>query len=236
VHCLGNHEFDYGWERILAYVDRADFDLVSANLRHSDGHGMVPPFVVQDVGPVRVAVVGAILEDLLGMLGSDSLGPWRAAPLTETLTPVVASAAAQADVVLVLGHLGAGEAEEILEALPDVAAVIQGHPHRAWDARVAELVDVPIGEATHEIARDELRYLRERVMRESTGADLAHMNRGGVRDVLPAGEILARNVWNVMPFDNLVLTTELRGSDIIPLHEIQLRGEPMDGFDAIDPE
>ena len=36
--------------------------------------------------------------------------------------------------VVVLGHLGNGEAERILAELPDVAVVVQGHPHRAWDA------------------------------------------------------------------------------------------------------
>jgi len=32
VHCLGNHEFDYGWRKIPEFVEVAAFDTVSANL------------------------------------------------------------------------------------------------------------------------------------------------------------------------------------------------------------
>ena len=35
-----------------------------------------------------------------------------------------------------------------------------------------------------------------------------------VRDVLPGGELLARHVWNVMPFDNRVVTLEIPGDQL----------------------
>jgi len=38
------------------------------------------------------------------------------------------------------------------------------------------------------------------------------MNAGGVRDRLPEGQLLARHVWNIMPFDNLVVTGRFKGS------------------------
>ena len=134
VHCLGNHEFDYGWEKIAEYVELSDFDTVSANLTDTDGRTLVPPYVVRQVGDLRIAVVGAITEKLLEVLQSSSLGPWRAAPLVATLRPVVEAAAAEADMVVVLGHLSGGEARAILERLPQVSVVVQGHPHAAWDA------------------------------------------------------------------------------------------------------
>ena len=40
-------------------------------------------------------------------------------------------------------------------------------------------------------------------MREETGADFAFMNAGGVRDVMPQGQLLERHIWNIMPFDNM---------------------------------
>jgi 2',3'-cyclic-nucleotide 2'-phosphodiesterase (5'-nucleotidase family) len=53
-------------------------------------------------------------------------------------------------------------------------------------------------------------------MREATGADFAFMNAGGVRDILPQGQLLARHVWNVMPFDNRVVTGRFKGRQLPP--------------------
>jgi 5'-nucleotidase / UDP-sugar diphosphatase len=89
----------------------------------------------------------------------------------------------------------------------DVAALVAD-----WEAKVAKVVDVPIGEARREIAGPDLKRLIERAMRDETGADFAFMNLGGVRDKLPQGRLLARNVWNVMPFDNVVVIGKFPGS------------------------
>ena len=36
-------------------------------------------------------------------------------------------------------------------------------------------------------------------MAEETGSDFAWVNLGNVRDVIPAGTILARTIWNILP-------------------------------------
>ena len=47
-----------------------------------------------------------------------------------------------------------------------------------------------------------------------TGADLAYLASGEIRDSLPAGELRARHVWNVMPFEDRVVVVELKGIDL----------------------
>src|ERR1019366_2224909 len=39
-------------------------------------------------------------------------------------------------------------------------------------------------------------------------------NLGGVRDLVPQGQLLVRNVWNIMPFDNLVVVGTFKGRDL----------------------
>ncbi len=91
----------------------------------------------------------------------------------------------------------------------DVAAQVA-----KWDARVAKMVDVPIGEARREVATLNLKSLIEEAMREATGADFAYMNPGGIRDRLRAGRLLARDVWNLMPFDNTVVVGRFKGAQL----------------------
>jgi len=83
-----------------------------------------------------------------------------------------------------------------------------------WDARVDKVVDVPIGEARSEYPQPRLKSLIEAAMKEATGAELAFMNPGGVRDRLRRGRLLARDVWNVMPFDNTVVVGKVKGKQL----------------------
>jgi 2',3'-cyclic-nucleotide 2'-phosphodiesterase (5'-nucleotidase family) len=96
-----------------------------------------------------------------------------------------------------------------------------------WEARVSALVDVPIGRASREIPRSEVQALMERAMLDRFPADFAFTNRGGVRDVLPEGELLARHVWNVMPFDNRVVTLEIPGDQLAALTDPSGRTNPV---------
>jgi hypothetical protein len=58
----GNHEFDFGVERILEHLDRADFPFLSSNIVEIDT-GRPPPWMdrsaVFNVNGVRVGVIGA---------------------------------------------------------------------------------------------------------------------------------------------------------------------------------
>jgi 2',3'-cyclic-nucleotide 2'-phosphodiesterase (5'-nucleotidase family) len=96
-----------------------------------------------------------------------------------------------------------------LPPAPDVARLVD-----AWEKKVAKVVDVPIGESRREFREAEVKVLLERAMAEESGADLAYMNLGGVRGFLPKGQLLARHVWTVMPFDNKVVTGTFRGRDL----------------------
>jgi 2',3'-cyclic-nucleotide 2'-phosphodiesterase (5'-nucleotidase family) len=83
-----------------------------------------------------------------------------------------------------------------------------------WEAKVSKIVDVPIGEAKRRFEKRDLQILIERAMAEETGSDLAWVNLGNVRDVIPSGTILARAVWNILPFDNAVVIGKFKGSQL----------------------
>jgi 2',3'-cyclic-nucleotide 2'-phosphodiesterase (5'-nucleotidase family) len=85
-----------------------------------------------------------------------------------------------------------------------------------WEAKVSKLVDVPIGESKRRLEKRELQALVERAMCEQTGSDLAWVNLGNFRDVIPAGPVLARAIWNILPFDNAVVIGKFKGSQLPP--------------------
>jgi len=74
-----------------------------------------------------------------------------------------------------------------------------------WEARVSSAVDVTIARAERKYGREDVRQLVEQALREATGASVAYTEKGWIRDEIPAGTVLLRHVWNVMPFDNAVV-------------------------------
>ena len=93
-----------------------------------------------------------------------------------------------------------------IEPQPDVARTV-----KHWEDQVTARVDAPLAISTRQFNKTEVKALIERALREQTGADFAHMNQGGVRDIVPKGQLLVRHIWNIMPFDNTVVVGTFKG-------------------------
>ena len=247
---------------------------------------------------MRIAVVGALLENVLNTTTLDRLGPYHANPTVETLRPIVGEAKQHADMVIVLGHLEKAEAESILRGLPDVSVVVIGHEHTPWkepieidgrfvihaegygrqvgrmvmqydtatrrimahewtgipvddslypadplvqaqvenwEAKVSILVEVPIGRSAKQFSKPEIKDLMERAMNDRFPSDFSFTNVSGVRDTLPEGQLFARNIWNVMPFDNHVVIAEISGDQLMQLEDPS-RPVKVAGTAKLDPQ
>jgi 2',3'-cyclic-nucleotide 2'-phosphodiesterase (5'-nucleotidase family) len=97
--------------------------------------------------------------------------------------------------------------ERRFQAAPDVATEV-----KRWEGEVTKRVDQPLGTSKRKLDKPEVKRLIEQAMREETGADFAFINLGGVRDIVPKGQLLVRNIWNIMPFDNRVVFGKFKGS------------------------
>ena len=277
AHCLGNHEFDYGWEKIAEFRRVTDAPILAANVLNAEGKRLVPATAVLTAGEIRIGIVGALTARLARLIKPAQSGPWRATPLVESLREPVAEMNATADLVVVLGHLFDDEDEAIRRALPDVDVLVGGHDHGGrdtellidgrigiklrpygrelgrldiafdrdagkivqhrwrriqvsqgrfppkpdiaalvdqWESKVSERVDVEIAECVRALGRDDVKRMIERALREATGAQIAYMNRGGVRDSLTEGTVMARHIWNILPFDNALVEATVRGDQL----------------------
>jgi len=61
-------------------------------------------------------------------------------------------------------------------------------------------------------------------MLQSTNADFAFLNLGGVRDELQKGPITYRNIFNVMPFDNQIVSFTVDGKFLKEIIEMRVSG------------
>jgi len=107
-----------------------------------------------------------------------------------------------------------------IEPAADVARQV-----KVWEDDVAARVDQPLAVAKRPFNKAEVKSLIERALRDETGADFSFMNLGGVRDALPAGQLLVRHIWDIMPFDNEVVVGTFKGRD---LPAVVVGGRPVD--------
>jgi 2',3'-cyclic-nucleotide 2'-phosphodiesterase (5'-nucleotidase family) len=113
---------------------------------------------------------------------------------------------------------------------PDTAAAVAG-----WEAKLSALLDVPIGRASRDIPREEVRSLVQQALVEQLAAEIGYYTRIGVRAAIPAGHLLARHMWNVSPLDDRAVTLDVTGAQLLALLD---PGQPptiAGSIGAIDP-
>lgn len=77
-----------------------------------------------------------------------------------------------------------------------------------------------------------LGHLIADAMRDESGADIAIMNAGGIRAGLPVGEVTYGTLLSILPFDNLIYTINVSGSQLKEALEwgVSRFPEPNGGF------
>jgi 2',3'-cyclic-nucleotide 2'-phosphodiesterase/3'-nucleotidase len=99
-----------------------------------------------------------------------------------------------------------------------------------WNRDVAPLATVPIGRNANRLTRSRageslVGNLVSDAIRNAAGADLALLNNGALRADLPEGTVTRGMIYDLMPFEITVVTTELTGAEVRRTIEEGLRHE-----------
>lgn len=128
----GNHDYNYGYARLVQLSMMMNNHLLSSNVTTKDGQNAFLPYIVLTKGGKRVAVVGASNPLLPDSIKSDYVSMLDFGGM-DAVKSAVAQADAESDAVIVLAHWGAGAAfmpdSTALAAIEGVDLVIDGHSH-----------------------------------------------------------------------------------------------------------
>lgn len=142
---LGNHDFDWGREKLARCVEASQAPVLAANLR-CDTTALkaiadkVRPFVIKEVDGVRVAIVGLTTPGVPNWSRPQLIRGMKFEPSVELLQRVLPELKRQKpDVIVLAAHQGhrnsaddhANEIFSITSWFPELAAIIGGHTHRA---------------------------------------------------------------------------------------------------------
>ena len=151
VATLGNHDFNYGPDRLVELTSKANYPYVSCNIT-KDGKLVFQPYVIKEVAGKKLAFVGVTTPKTVGYYSSTSLFMnakgkvnynFRAGKKNSTLFKTIQQYSDQAraegaDYVFLLSHFGQAkkyeswdEVTSLIAATKGIDAVLDGHSHDA---------------------------------------------------------------------------------------------------------
>lgn len=158
----GNHEFDYGLERLLAQQELADFPYLATNIVETatgEPPDWVTPSVVLDVDGVRVGVIGSALETTPELVRAGATEGLEFLPSAEGIAAESRRLRRQGvKVQIVVIHEGTANGADAVDGTPPVPwdgpiipiaesladttvdAIVAGHTHRISNLMVGDIL------------------------------------------------------------------------------------------------
>lgn len=105
--CIGNHEFEYGWQTFAALKNRVSFPVLGANLFYKDTQiPYTQPFAIFERNGVRLAVIGILGQDAATALIPSNIAGVDVLDPVPILTDLVPQLRRDVDLIVLLTHQG----------------------------------------------------------------------------------------------------------------------------------
>ncbi|MDP5274592.1 bifunctional metallophosphatase/5'-nucleotidase [Chengkuizengella axinellae] len=134
----GNHDFNFGFERMIEIKNELQFPILTANV-HKDGELVFDQYKVVEVGGKKIGLFGLIVpESKSNMNVIDSNGIMFEDPLiaSERVIPLLKEEGV--DAIILISHLGDEVDKELVQKVDGIDLVLSGHHH--WLYQEAEKV------------------------------------------------------------------------------------------------
>lgn len=129
----GNHDFNYGQDRLVELAGMMDVPVVSANVVKADGSELLVPYIMKDVEGKQVAIFGLSTPETVYKTHPKNVEGLSFEDPIEVAKQMVAELEGQSDMIIALTHLGVHEgnatSEMVAEAVSGIDLIIDGHSH-----------------------------------------------------------------------------------------------------------
>jgi 5'-nucleotidase len=299
---LGNHDFNYGKERLLELKDLSQVEMLSANIVDEKGVYVFTPYVIKEVGGVKVGIFGLTTPDAAFLTNPKNVVGITFQDPIEVSKKMIEELKDSTDVIVALAHIGMDESsvvtsKALAEAVEGIDIIVDGHSHSILEngevvnntliaqtgsydknlgyinielqngeiiSKTAELlkseaaavtvadpdlektiadIDATNAEVFNQVIAKTDVYLdgvRENVRtketnlgnlsadaaRAATGADVAFVNGGGIREDIPVGDITRGKIAAIFPFGNTIEVKKITGEDLLEMLEVSVSDYP----------
>ena len=141
AQAAGNHDFNYGYERLVELNELTNHPILSANVVGADGKTILPPYVIKNVDGLLVGIFGISTPETTYKTHPKNVEGLTFREPAEVAAEMVAELKGKVHVIIALVHLGIDEEETkeewrstyIAEHVPGIDLIVDGHSHTALD-------------------------------------------------------------------------------------------------------
>ncbi|MEE9609662.1 MAG: bifunctional UDP-sugar hydrolase/5'-nucleotidase, partial [Desulfatiglandales bacterium] len=130
---IGNHEFDFGIERLVKQKKQSKFPFLSANIRDKETNltaAIATPYVVEDVNGVKVGLIGLTTIDTPQTTKAENVSAFNFIPYKEALERIVPKVKGDgAELLVVVGHICADEMRALATTAANLGIAVIGGGH-----------------------------------------------------------------------------------------------------------
>lgn len=126
----GERELFVGKDKFMKIAEALKAPIVSANITDTAGKLLFKDRLVKQIGSVKVGITGVTSKTVFQTAApgqNAGEGDFAFNDAFESLKPVVASLQKESDVIVVLAHVGPGDARRIAEEVPGIDVIVVGH-------------------------------------------------------------------------------------------------------------
>jgi len=160
--CLGNHEFDYGQDELLARRSEADFPMLNCNIVvEATGQTFMQPTALFQKGENRIGVVGITTPEAMTSTSPDHVRGLKFLTGQDLYravqTQVNILKAHGAELIIAVGHMGSenfnagNRSDDILDNVNGIDIFIDGHDHQVKNEYIGSTLLAETGSYTKNI-------------------------------------------------------------------------------------
>ena len=132
----GNHDFNYGQDRLLELKGMLDFPLISANITTEKGTHFLPGFIIKKIDGVKIGIFGLTTPETAYKTHPKNVEGLTFDNPIERAQVMVNLLKDNVDLVICVGHIGEDAGSEftskkIIAAVDGIDVFIDGHSHTA---------------------------------------------------------------------------------------------------------
>ena len=130
----GNHDFNYGTDRLIELGKLSKFKMLSANLLNKSGNTMLTPYEIVDMNGMKVGIFGLCTPETAYKTNPSNVKNVEFKDPIEISKNMVRELDNKTDVIVALVHIGLDESstvtsKEIAQKVNGIDVIIDGHSH-----------------------------------------------------------------------------------------------------------
>ncbi|MBF8984042.1 5'-nucleotidase C-terminal domain-containing protein [Lutibacter sp. B2] len=130
----GNHDFNYGQERLVELDQMTNFPILAANVTKEDGTDFLKPYIIKEVDGVKVGIFGLATPETAYKTHPKNVEGLKFNDPVAAAQKMVTELKGKADVIIALAHLGLDESstdtsEKVAKEVTGIDIIIDGHSH-----------------------------------------------------------------------------------------------------------